>query len=138
VQHGQHAKPLVGPTARARECCVLVRKVEARGQLVEQQEGPARWIGVALDQHAGELHALALAARQHGVGTVGEGERLGLTVGTGWPGVMTGVVVLPGHCAAGGGGLVLPVALGVAGVGGVWATAGRANAPPIAVLASST
>ncbi len=35
-------------------------------------------IGVALDQDAGELHALALAARQHGVGPVGEGEGLGL------------------------------------------------------------
>ena len=36
-------------------------------------------------------------------------------VGTGWPGVTMGVVVLPGHCAAGGGGVVLPVASGAVG-----------------------
>ncbi len=33
-------------------------------------------------------------------------------VGTGWPGVTMGIVVVPGHCEAGGGGVVLPVALG--------------------------
>jgi hypothetical protein len=54
--------------------------------------------------------------------------------------VMTGVVVVPGHCAAGGGGVVLPVASGVAVGGvcavGVCAAVGRAIVPPIAVLAS--
>src|SRR5688500_19671960 len=61
-------------------------------------------------------------------------------VGTGWPGVTMGVVVLPGHCAAGGGGVVLPVASGAAGatgVAGVCAKVGRAIVPPIAVLASN-
>src|SRR5262245_28725704 len=69
-------------------------------------------------------------------------------VGTGCPGVITGVVVVPGHCAAGGGGLVLPVASGAVGVCavgvcvvgvctvGVWANVGEAIVPPIAVLAS--
>jgi hypothetical protein len=51
------------------------------------------------------------------------------------------VVVVPGHCAAGGGGLVLPVASGAAGATGVCAVGvcakvGRAIVPPIAVLAS--
>jgi hypothetical protein len=78
VQHRQHAQAAVGAAAGAGERGVLVGEVEARDRLVEQQEGHVARIGVALDQHAGELHALALAARQHGVGAVGEGESLGL------------------------------------------------------------
>src|SRR5689334_11990735 len=63
-------------------------------------------------------------------------------VGTGWPEVTMGVVVVPGHCAAGGGGVVLPVALGVAvGVASdrvcACAKEGSGTASPIAVLANN-
>ena len=76
VQDGENAEAALDAAPGAGEGRVLVGEVEASDRLIEQQEGPSVRIGVALRQHARELHALAFAARQNRVGPVGEGERL--------------------------------------------------------------
>ena len=81
MQDGQRAEALGGPAAGTGQGSVLVREVEAGDRLVEQEEGQAFRVGVALRQDAGQLDALALPSGQDGVGTVGEGDRLGLRQG---------------------------------------------------------
>ena len=78
VQDGDHADTLLRQPPRGGQREMLVAKVEIVGRLVEQQVARARLLAVELSQHAREMYALPLAAREREVGALRQMRDTGL------------------------------------------------------------